>query len=136
MIKLKNNKGFTLIEVIMSIAILSIVSAVVLQLFVSSKGLNTKSRAIDIAGIYAANAIEQTKSLTKKEISIIAGIKEEYYDENWNKTNNLEKSRYKLSLIVDEKTEGLFRIQSMVTDIKENNELVEYNTSYYAHIKE
>lgn len=56
-----NNKGFTLIEVILSIAILSIVSVVVLRLFVTSHELNEQSRAIDLASNTASNVLESIK---------------------------------------------------------------------------
>jgi len=54
----KMQDGFTLVEVIISIAILSIASVVALQLFMTSQNLNTKSRQTDIASILSTNMIE------------------------------------------------------------------------------
>lgn len=59
--------GFTLIEVIMSIAILSIVSVIVLRLFVTSHELNEESRTTDLAGNAAVNVIESIKGYRNLE---------------------------------------------------------------------
>ncbi len=59
---LNKENGFTLIEVILSIAILSIVSVVVLRLFVASHDLNEASRIADQASNASVNVIETVKA--------------------------------------------------------------------------
>ncbi len=113
--RLLKNEGFTLIEVIMSIAILSIVSAVVLQLFITSMGLNNKSRTIDVAGVYAANAIENLKALTLDEARVIKQDHEWLYDSDWQLINNNKSAQFKLVVKLRENidvAENFYEIQS------------------------
>lgn len=57
--KVKNKKrGFTLAEMIISVAILSVVSIYVLQMFVATKNIGTKSYEMDEAVRISKNIIE------------------------------------------------------------------------------
>lgn len=47
MLKLKRHKGVSLVELILSIAVLSILSVYVIQMFITSKDLNTKAKVLD-----------------------------------------------------------------------------------------
>lgn len=58
---IKQQEGFTLVEVIISIAILGLICAVVLRLFVLSNEVSEQSRIEDVASIHATNAIEVCK---------------------------------------------------------------------------
>lgn len=93
---LKNNKGFTLVEVIISIAVLAFISAIVLKLFVLSSDVSEKARIKDVASVYASNAIEICKQLSSpKEISETSFFENAefineggydcvlYYDKHW-----------------------------------------------------
>ena len=55
---LKNNKGFTLVEVIISIAALGIICAVLLRLFVLAGHTNEVTSNRQMAELYAASAAE------------------------------------------------------------------------------
>ena len=55
---LKNNKGFTLVEVIISIAALGIICAVLLRLFVLASDTNELTSDRQMAELYAASAAE------------------------------------------------------------------------------
>lgn len=95
---LHNEKGFTLVEVIISIAVFSFISAIVLRLFVMSSDLSEKVRIEDVANVYAANALEICKESTapndvmnndffdqglwtgEEDLSCVL-----YYDEHWQK---------------------------------------------------
>jgi len=137
--RLLKNEGFTLIEVIMSIAILSIVSAVVLQLFISSMDLNNKSRTIDVAGVYAANAIENLKALTSEEARVIKQDQEWLYDSDWQLINDNKSAQFKLVVKLRENTnvaENFYEIQSKMIDQKTDEVLVEYITGHYYFKKE
>ena len=58
---MRNEKGFTLVEVIISIAVLSILSVIFLQLFVKADVILDESRVLDAAIVEANTAIEQLK---------------------------------------------------------------------------
>lgn len=47
MLKLKRHKGVSLVELILSIAVLSFLSVYVIQMFITSKDLNTKAKVLD-----------------------------------------------------------------------------------------
>lgn len=82
---LKNKQGFTLIEIIFSVAFLSIVSLIMLKLLFASYDLEKKIDAQDVASIKAANLIELIKSdsdVPKEQFY--------YYDELFNETTPQE----------------------------------------------
>lgn len=83
---MKNKSGFTLIEIIFSVAFLSIVCLVMISLLFKSYDLEKKIDVQDVASIKASNVIEAIKS-GKTE------IKEEqmvYYDEWFSETSKSE----------------------------------------------
>lgn len=53
-----SNKGFTLVEVIVSIGFLCIACGIIIQLFISSGELRAKSALKEMASLKASNAIE------------------------------------------------------------------------------
>jgi prepilin-type N-terminal cleavage/methylation domain-containing protein len=55
---MKNNKGFTLVEVIISIGALGIICAVLLRLFVLAGDTNDMTADRQMAELYAASAAE------------------------------------------------------------------------------
>ena len=57
------NKGFTLIEVIISIAVLSIICVIFLQLFIKSGDIVKGSKELDRAVIVTNSALEQIKGI-------------------------------------------------------------------------
>lgn len=73
--QIHRQRGFTLIEIIFSIAMLSIVSAVLLNLFISAQQLNAQAQNTSHATRIAANAIE----LYQNDVADYTS----YYDKNW-----------------------------------------------------
>ena len=59
---LKNEDGFTLLEIILSIAILAVISGFILDMFIVSSNVNKSAQDLDIASTKAANALELFKS--------------------------------------------------------------------------
>lgn len=91
--EIKNEKGFTLVEIIISIAFFCIICAVALRLFVLSETLNEKMQNRETASLMAINLIEVAKaaerpdeidysfSQTKKSNErMLYGA---YYDKEW-----------------------------------------------------
>jgi len=60
--RLNNNKGFTLIEVVVAFAVLAIVSGSLLQMFVTSTKVNQRSYSKDKANILAVKLLEEFKA--------------------------------------------------------------------------
>lgn len=138
MMKLKNNTGFTLIEVIISVATLSIVSVILLQLFITSKDSDIRSHSIDIAGVYVANAIENTKAMSRHDLSSKYDI-EQFFNKEWEAVDDPESGEFVLNLVaIEDKSvaTGFYRINSKVYIRESEVVLVEYATNHYYHIKE
>jgi prepilin-type N-terminal cleavage/methylation domain-containing protein len=96
--KIKNNKGFTLVEVIIAIGVIAIASVIILQLFITAKNLNQKSSDLDKSILASTSIVELIKSGEapgdiKANPSIEHALIDEsndiininmYYDDNWN----------------------------------------------------
>lgn len=54
----RNNKGFTLIEIIISIAVLSIISAIFLELFIKADSVQKQGKNIDDKVFLVSNLLE------------------------------------------------------------------------------
>ncbi len=94
----KMQKGFTLMEIVLSVAIIAIISLFILQFFVVSSNANKKAQNTDTASSKAQEAIELLKSVGYDEIfeqklfehAKIIDFKDSlddeiilYYDKNW-----------------------------------------------------
>ena len=60
---MKNEDGFTLLEVILSITILAVISGFILDMFIVSSRVNNSAQDLDYASTKAAMSIELFKSL-------------------------------------------------------------------------
>lgn len=143
--KLSVNKGFTLVEVIISIAILSVVSVVALQLFLTSQKLNSNSRHADIASVLATNYIELIKLYDTTETLTHDLDRLSATDHGFNNTTYTDQAfeylpdaapvtdRYYLFVCDMTGTDkpGLYDIVMTVTDTKTEEVLVEYRTAHY-----
>lgn len=91
-------KGFSLLEIIISIAFLAFLSGFILQMFLVSSDLNQKAKNLDKASTIAMNYIELFKSYDSAEQFIIENFKTEaletedgykiakHFDKDWNET--------------------------------------------------
>ena len=122
------NKGFTLIEVILSIAFLSVVSVVILQLFITSQNINASAQIKDMASLMATNAIEEIKASKTLE----AGEQHTYFDESWQPVTTLAQSAYALLVTVtkDNQYATLYYIHIEVLTL-EKTVLIEYTTKHH-----
>ncbi len=64
---MKNNKGFTLTELIVTLAIIAILIIPVYNTFISSAKTNYESRTLISASLVAQNEMEEIKGMTKDE---------------------------------------------------------------------
>jgi prepilin-type N-terminal cleavage/methylation domain-containing protein len=91
-----NPKGFTLVELIISIGIVAIISSSILQLFITAGNLNRKAYDIDKCVMLSETIIEQFKSGDKPiDVKNIDIMKDAFYSGNIN--------NFKLSLYFDGK---------------------------------
>ncbi len=106
-------RGFTLIEIIISIVILSVVSAIILNLFVKSSNVNRQVEAESFASLYCSNAIEAHKSdaITKPTVH------EFYYDDHWQSETDRSLAEYSIVL--------------KMTPVEQNKYLVEVKAEAY-----
>lgn len=105
-----SKSGLSLVEVILSLAVLSILSVFVLQMFLTSKTLNRESRELDLSVLMAENIMQQVRNFdsvddlynlsylqdaqhTKKENEDVWTFA---YDEKWRHAPNPKNSRYKV----------------------------------------
>lgn len=91
-------KGFTLVELIMSIGIIAIISGVVLQLFITAGNMNKRAADLDKSVMISETLVEKFKSSTGPlDFSQSEGMKQSlennkakqynlklYYDNDWN----------------------------------------------------
>lgn len=136
--------GFTLVEVILSIALLSIASVVVLELFMTSQNLNTTSRQTDIASVVCTNTLELLRhhdGLAEAETSLDL----ESAPDGYHRTTPLDEafspvptdasgdtSPYVMDLaLTATDTPGLFDVVVYLTRTKDDAVLVRYTTKHY-----
>ena len=65
----KQNKGFTLVEVLIAITILAIIVAPLLHAFVTASRTNAKAKQLMKATTLAQNVMEETKANSLEEIA-------------------------------------------------------------------
>ena len=131
---MKDNKGFTLIEVIFSIAFLSIVSVVILNLLVTSYQVENETDMMDMAIVHTSNEIELVKSMQISED--YEAIK--YYDDIWAETTE-SKAIFILTVHVKQDKafeRGLYDVTANVFHKPSEKIIVDITSKHYYHEKE
>ncbi len=115
--QLKEQKsGFTLVEVIISVAVLCLVCGIMLRLFVSADDLSERNLNIEKAQIAVLNKMEELKSADEPLTADILSEPDsdgvftltQYYDNDWNVVQSWENPRYILITEIEPIGEGLF----------------------------
>lgn len=130
----KSNKGFSLLEVVISVAALSFISLFVLEMFIVSANLNNRAKDTDIALAEAITAIESFKALTDPEKIFATAdgtfMSIQYYDKAWDILGSdlTDGARYCLKISANVCTDSsedagaLYEVAAEVTDIiKDDN---------------
>lgn len=99
--KIKGNKGFTLIEIIVALAILALLSGSLLQSFVLSAQMNSKADDIDKANMLATSIVENFKAGTN---AITFKNYEAFYKRNWTLTDDSTEGAYRLTVTITPKS--------------------------------
>jgi prepilin-type N-terminal cleavage/methylation domain-containing protein len=133
--EIKNNRGFTLVEVIIAIGIMAIASVVILQLFITAKNINQKANDLDKSILASTSIIELFKSgETPDDIKTDPYIEHAkidesndiininiYYDDNWNLLESKDGNLY-------------FTLTAVITPIS-SIDLISNKTSKYYKIE-
>lgn len=124
----QQKRGFTLIEIIFSIAMLSIVSAVLLNLFISAQHINEQAKNTSHATRLAANAIESYQADITDYIT--------YYDQNWQVCQRANATFY-LTMTVSPNTKSIFgkQLDVSVYDMA-NSRIIQLTTTWLAPLSE
>ena len=124
-----DNKGFTLVEVIIAIFAFSIICGTVLQLFILSGNMEEKTYNLEMANIKAVNAIELCKLADSYDD--IEAEQTMFFNKEWGQTEkDSESAAFILSLSIKQIDDGLYDIEAKVTSVK-GNELISLRTSKY-----
>ncbi|MCT4618474.1 MAG: prepilin-type N-terminal cleavage/methylation domain-containing protein [Marinisporobacter sp.] len=87
----KNNKGFTLLEVIIAISILAMVVGTLLRSFAFSAKLNKRAYDTNMANALALSEAEEIKKDCEAYIGVVnQKIEVEYFDIQWNSLGNTD----------------------------------------------
>jgi len=161
---LRDESGFSLLEITISIAVLVLLSGFIIQMFVTSIHLNRRAYNLDMGVNAAIRAIETLKGEPMIEGVTIA----HYYDSNWNlvsieaELSEAHTEKVKFVLIVDaEEDESyeyevftdfdlsgnyvvcsggakLYKLAAAVYEVKPNEEhevIVSFNTCKYQQLR-
>ncbi len=118
-------RGFTLIEIIISIVIFSFVSAIILNLFIKSANVNIKAEAESFASLYCSNAIEVHKNdaITKPTTT------QYYYNADWQAVTEQSKAEYRIELKMAPVSKNKYLVEVVATAYNAKGEqLVSYQT--------
>ncbi len=111
--RVKNKaKGLSLVEIILSIAVLAILSVYVIQMFITSSNLNHKAEALDQSVLISESifeSIELDPTLTqlhqsaafkyvKESVTDDADVLEIYFDMDWQPMKSIQEEGYVLYL--------------------------------------
>jgi prepilin-type N-terminal cleavage/methylation domain-containing protein len=143
---LSREQGFTLIEIIISIALLSIVSVIVLRLFVLSYTINEHAKISDEANTLVINQLETMKTYDHLEVflteySWLDGTPNEYqgqlfYDFEFKPIDNEGNYTLNWSMVKDGSISGLYQISTHMMDTTTNEIITTYTTKHYFKHKE
>lgn len=124
-----NKKGFTLIEIIFSVAFLSVVSVVMLSLLVTSFEVENETDMMDIAILHISNEIEEVKSayITKDQVI------EKFYSQTW-KLVDQKDAKFKLIIEINKNNmyeQGLYDIKGSVVYLADSETIIDVETKHY-----
>lgn len=148
----KKHGGFTLLEVVISVAALALISVFVVQMFMASSGVNRRARDADTALATAVTLIEHIKSRANllEFVQTEPGLRTDpaadfaadeherllgyegyvYYDKDWGRINTDENAsvRFRVWVGVTETVRGLYDIDVRVSEWSDGAEARELAT--------
>ena len=138
--------GFTLIEIIISIALLSIVSVIVLRLFLLSYTINEEAKIFDEANTQVVNQLETMKAYDQLDAFLSANTwlietpkeiqGQLFYDHAFKPTDVEGNYILYWSMVKDASITGLYHISTHMMDTTTHEILTDYTTKHYFKHKE
>ncbi|MCF8018406.1 MAG: type II secretion system GspH family protein [Vallitaleaceae bacterium] len=139
-------QGFTLIEIIISIALLSVVSVIVLRLFVLSYTINEDAKISDGANTLIVNQLETMKTYDHLDTFLSAynwldvtpnKIQGQlFYDDTFSPIDKESRFTLHWSMVKNASISGLYQISTHMIDTTTNETLTTYTTQHYFKHKE
>ncbi|VDN46387.1 conserved protein of unknown function [Petrocella atlantisensis] len=139
-------QGFTLIEIIISIALLSVVSVIVLRLFVLSYTINEDAKISDGANTLIVNQLETMKTYNHLDTFLNAynwldvtpnKIQGQlFYDDTFSPIDKESRFTLHWSMVKNASISGLYHISTHIIDTTTNETLTAYTTQHYFKHKE
>jgi len=139
-------QGFTLIEIIISIALLSVVSVIVLRLFVLSYTINEDAKISDGANTLIVNQLETMKTYDHLDTFLSAynwldvtpnKIQGQlFYDDTFSPIDKESRFTLHWSMVMNASISGLYQISTHMIDTTTNETLTTYTTQHYFKHKE
>ncbi len=120
-------RGFTLIEIIISIVVLSFVSAIILNLFIKSSNVNAQVEAESFASLYCSNLIEAHKNDAVSEPK----THEQYYSATWQEVSEPAQAEYRVVLKMSLAPQNKYLVEVNATAYNAQDRLL---VSYKTHI--
>ena len=110
--RIKGNKGFTLLEMVISVAALSLISVFIIQMFMASDNLNERARNADIALTVAISEIERVKG------GEVLHSNTNYYNKNWMIVSE-NNARFMMEFIITPEPQmpGLYAISAEIFEL-------------------
>jgi type II secretory pathway pseudopilin PulG len=124
----KDKKGFTLIEIIFSVAFLSVVCVIMLKLLFTSYDIEKKTDTYDVATVVIMSAIENVKS----DVHIEAKELITYFDQNWQVTT-YDQAMFKMRITTKRNIKYFGVLYDIFADIEylEGENLLSIQTKHY-----
>ena len=117
---MKDESGFSLLEVVLSIAVLTLISGFILQMFMASVYLNQKAFNLDMGANTAAHELE----ILKGGNTLINQAVTKYYDSQWSQivVGQPETERYtpNVNLILPESVKFILTISASEDGVYES----------------
>ena len=126
---IKRQEGFTLMEAVVSIAVIAVISWFILEIFIVSANANVRARDMDMASVKTSSLIEEIKSL-----EYLPETGPLYFNDDWEETTR-EDARFEVYAIITAARESeagvLADIEAAAFDLRARDgrkELVRYET--------
>ena len=124
---IKNNKGFSLLEVIIAIAVLALLSGYVLQSFIVSQELNKRAADLDTATYKCVSIIERFKADHEtildsdyQRTGDTSWQMSSFYSQDWQNCLESQSPAFIITSIINKASSGIYTID--VTVNKKTND--------------